>query len=154
MQSRKEVIKNCAAKLFRKKGFKATSMRDIAEEVGIKAASIYNHIDSKHQLLEELLLSIAYLFTKGMKDINHASINTESKLDRLVSLHIRLTVEHTDAIALIVREWIHLKEPAKQKYIQLRDDYENDFKAILESCLLYTSPSPRDATLSRMPSSA
>ena len=25
---------------------------------------------------------------------------------------------------------------------------------LLESCLLYTSPSPRDATLSRMPSSA
>ena len=31
-------------------------------------------------------------------------------------------------------------------WIQLRDDYK--------TCLLYTSPSPRDATLSRMPSSA
>ena len=30
----------------------------------------------------------------------------------------------------------------------------NVVKATFDACLLYTSPSPRDATLSRMPSSA
>ena len=33
-------------------------------------------------------------------------------------------------------------------------DLENDFECIIRSCLLYTSPSPRDRSLSRMPSSA
>ena len=38
----------------------------------------------------------------------------------------------------------------------LFDDSKNDLRALPKtvSCLLYTSPSPRDATLSRMPSSA
>ena len=34
------------------------------------------------------------------------------------------------------------------------DDLENDVEELFSDCLLYTSPSPRDATLSRMPSSA
>ena len=44
-----------------------------------------------------------------------------------------------------------------QKPIQVLekiDEYYKNFNANVHSCLLYTSPSPRDATLSRMPSSA
>ena len=36
----------------------------------------------------------------------------------------------------------------------LTDDTEPDFNQLLTACLLYTSPSPRDRTRSRMPSSA
>ena len=41
--------------------------------------------------------------------------------------------------------------------ISFRDEYEGDFTtrtALIYTCLLYTSPSPRDRSLSRMPSSA
>lgn len=132
MTSRKDVIKSCAARLFRKKGYKATSMRDLAETVGIKAASIYNHIDSKQDLLKELLLEMAHLFTKGMKEVNDCTLNPLEKMEKLIDLHVRLTIEHTDAIALIAGEWIHLEEPALQEYISLRDSYELAFKNIIE----------------------
>lgn len=132
MKSRKSEIKSSAARLFRKKGFKATSMRDIAEAVGIKAASIYNHIRSKQELLEDLLLEIATLFTKEMMAIQNAQLDTQQKLERLIAVHVRLTVEHTDAIALIAGEWVHLEKPAKEKYLKLRDDYELQFKEIIE----------------------
>lgn len=132
MISRKEEIKKTAARLFRKRGYKATSMRDIAEVIGIKAASIYNHIKSKQELLNDLLMEIAILFTKEMATIQNTSLNAQQKMERLIALHVRLTIEHTDAIALIAGEWIHLKEPQKQEYIELRDDYENHFKAIIE----------------------
>ena len=115
MQSRKEVIRSCAARLFRKKGYRATSMRDIAEAVGIKAASIDNHIASKQALLEDLLLKMAHLFSKGMEAISKsAALSSEQKLERLIGLPIRLTVEHTAAIALISGEWVHLESPARE----------------------------------------
>lgn len=132
MISRKEEIKNAAARLFRKRGFKATSMRDIAEAVGIKAASIYNHIKSKQELLSDLLMEIATIFTKEMKLIQNTSLNAQQKLERLIALHVRLTIEHTDAIALIAGEWVHLEEGQKQEYMTLRDDYENHFTTIIE----------------------
>ena len=40
------------------------------------------------------------------------------------------------------------------QYHAMPDTAENDRLAGLEACLLYTSPSPRDGLLSRMPSSA
>ena len=132
MISRKEAIKNAAARLFRKRGFKATSMRDIAEAVGIKAASIYNHIKSKQELLSELLMEIAIIFTKEMRMIQQTSLDAKQKLERLIALHVRLTIEHTDAIALIAGEWVHLEEEEKLQYVQLRDEYENQFKSIIE----------------------
>ena len=132
MISRKEAIKNAAARLFRKRGFKATSLRDIAEAVGIKAASIYNHIKSKQELLSELLMEIAIIFTKEMRMIQQTSLDAKQKLERLIALHVRLTIEHTDAIALIAGEWVHLEEEEKLQYVRLRDEYENQFKSIIE----------------------
>ena len=44
-ETRKEEIIKTAAKLFKEKGYSAVTMRDLASEMGIKAASLYNHID-------------------------------------------------------------------------------------------------------------
>ena len=132
MPSTKENIQRCAAQSFRKKGYKATSMRNIAEDAGIKAPSIYNHFKNKDVILEELLIGIAQEFTKGMKVVQASSISSLKKMEKLIELHVRLTVDHTDAIALITSEWIHLEKPALKKYTRLRDKYEKDFKSIIE----------------------
>lgn len=132
MTTRKENILQISANLFRKKGYKATSMRTIAEAVGMQAASMYNHIKSKQQILEMLLMSMAEHFTEGMIVIKHTERTAEEKLEQLIKLHVKLTIEHTDAIALIAAEWVHLEEPARSEYLKLRTQYERDFKAILE----------------------
>src|SRR5665811_1008169 len=46
-----------------------------------------------------------------------------------------------------VIDWLKEGEPDKENFL-------NDLRAKTEACLLYTSPSPRDRTRSRMPSSA
>ncbi len=43
-ETRKQEIVRKAAKLFKEKGYSAVTMRDIAKDMGIKAASLYNHI--------------------------------------------------------------------------------------------------------------
>ena len=47
-----------------------------------------------------------------------------------------------------------IKKQTKQRILRLIDSAINYYNVLVISCLLYTSPSPRDATLSRMPSSA
>ncbi|MEM9848532.1 MAG: TetR/AcrR family transcriptional regulator [Bacteroidota bacterium] len=135
MKTRRAEILAATARCFRKLGYKATSMEDIANAVGIKAASIYNHFDAtpKQIMLQELSMQIAEQFTKGMKDIKEAALTADQKLERIIALHIRLTVEHTDAIALVTGDWIHLEEPIKSDYLKLRNAYENDLKHILEA---------------------
>jgi len=132
--NRKAIIKNTAARLFRKKGFKATSMQDIADLLDIKAASLYNHIGSKQEILAELCLNIAESFTAGMKDIKLSSLDNIEKLEALVDLHVEMTFRYRDSIALITGEWVHLDEPQLGTYKLQREQYEKDFMSILKSC--------------------
>jgi len=57
--SKREVILIRAATMFKDKGFAASSMRDLAETVGIEAASLYNHIKSKSEILQEIIFHAA-----------------------------------------------------------------------------------------------
>ncbi len=54
MSLTKDKILKTAIMLFSDKGYDKVSMRDIAAEVGIKAASIYNHFSSKHDILRRI----------------------------------------------------------------------------------------------------
>ncbi len=110
-------------------------MRDIAKGVGVEAASLYNHIKSKQEILHELLFDVAGRFTTGMDEISDSSLNPLQKLEKLISLHVRLAVEHTDAVSIIIGEWVHLEEAAKNEYTGLRDTYEEKFKAIIQDCI-------------------
>ena len=134
-KSKKQIIKEQAAGLFRQKGYQATTMRDLANAVGVKAASLYNHVTSKQQILSEILMELAHLFTQGMHDIENAPLNSIQKLEKLVHLHIQMTVEHTNAISIITGEWIHLQEPTFTQYTSLRDSYEQKFKNIITHCI-------------------
>lgn len=131
MKSRRAEILACAARLFREKGYASTSMRDIAKGVGIQGASLYNHIESKQELLSELLMFIANLFTKEMELINKSSSPSVDKIKQLIGLHVHYTAEYTDAISIIASEWVHLEEPVLSKYIGLRTAYEDKFEQII-----------------------
>lgn len=48
-------ILDAAFSLFSEKGFPETSMRDIADAVGVKAASLYNHFSGKQALFSALI---------------------------------------------------------------------------------------------------
>ncbi len=59
----KQKIFETALKLFAKQGYKATTMRQIAKEIGIQQSAIYNHFKSKEAILDAIIdqLSNSYL---------------------------------------------------------------------------------------------
>jgi AcrR family transcriptional regulator len=130
--NRREEILEKAAKLFRKTGYAATTMRMIATATGMEAASLYNHISSKQELLEELLFSVAEEFTGGMDRAEKLNASPLQKLEFLVDLHIDLTLRWPDRIALVTGDWVHLEEPRLSEYTALRTDYEQRFRKLIQ----------------------
>ena len=130
--TKRQQIIHEASRLFREKGFKATSMRDIAKQVEIEAASLYSHIKSKDEILEELVFMIATKFQTGMKSIDESSYRPIQKIKALIAFQIRLVIENPYAIFLQTQALMHLKEPHRNKYQTIRDQYANDFKRIIE----------------------
>ncbi|MEP0263545.1 TetR/AcrR family transcriptional regulator [Dokdonia sp.] len=128
--SRKEQICVKAAQLFKEKGYSAVTMRDLAAAVGIKAASLYNHITSKQQILSEIILDIAQQFTDGIETIATQETDAISKLKAVVSQHITLTADNPYGMAALNNDWMHL-EGKLEYYLKLRSAYEKQFKTIV-----------------------
>jgi len=131
--SRKDVIVSKAASLFREKGFKAASMRDLAEAVGVEAASLYNHIKSKTELLHELCFGVANRFMQHMDEVESKKTSSIAKVEELVRFHINEMVNHYEEVYVSDREWKHLSDPYLSNFQNQRRMYRKRFAAIIET---------------------
>lgn len=129
---RKEVILEKAAHLFRKHGFNATSMRDLAENVGVEAASLYNHINSKAELLQEICFKIANSFTAQLEEIIAADMNAIGKIEAVLRFHIRQMIHNYEEVYVSDREWKHLSDPYLSNFKNQRRTHRQRIAAIIE----------------------
>lgn len=129
--SRKQEILKTAARLFREKGYTAVTMRDLATEIGVKAASLYNHIASKEEILNEVIMTVAESFTDGIEEIRFRESGISEKLTAVIAQHVNLTANHPYQMASLNNDWMHLGE-GKSKYLELRTKYEQHFRTIIK----------------------
>jgi len=131
--NRKSQIVQTAAHLFRKEGYQAVSMRDLADNLGIKAASLYNHISSKEEILALIIMDMARTFSEHIAEVRKNENSSVDKLTEIIDMHLRTTFHKTDVLACMNREWKHLNDDYRKTYLQLRNQYENDFLQIIEN---------------------
>ena len=130
--SKKEFILKKAAQMFREKGFAATSMRDLAETVGIEAASLYNHIRSKNEMLETICFDVANRFTMFMDELDTNNQGSIKKIETLLRFHIKQMIENFEEVIVCDREWKHLDEPYLSNFHNQRRNYRKRFASIIE----------------------
>lgn len=130
-RGKRELILEESAKLFSEKGYTATSMKDIANVLGVEAASLYNHIQSKQEILGVLLLSISKKFYSGIIDIRDSSYPNKEKLKEIIKMHIRVVIEHQDISSLILQDWKHLKDPYYSEFVEKRKVYIEILKEVV-----------------------
>ena len=143
--NRKSDLVAAAAKLFRKKGFDATSTRDIATAVGMRSGSPFYHFKSKGDLLyavmAEGMRSAIEKQQLTLKNANISLLNTEqSKQESRRLLHV-LVRHHfevmlgagSDFIPVMLYEWRSLTPRQRTTMAQLQRDYEAVWLPVLEA---------------------
>jgi AcrR family transcriptional regulator len=129
---RKTEIISIAAKLFKEKGYSAVTMRDIAQAMDIKAASLYNHIKSKQEILVLIIIEIAEEFTNAMSEVVNSEETSIQKLEKIIQLHVDITMRDADALASLNADWMHLADAELLYFIKMREDYEANFRIIIK----------------------
>lgn len=129
---RRTEIRHTAKKLFKERGYAATSMRDLAKAVGIEAASLYNHLTSKEELLNEMCFDIADQFFQAFQAATTAEKNPSRKLKSAIKAHIVVIANNLDASAVFFHEWVFLKEPDLDKFKKMRSQYEQGFRDLVQ----------------------
>ncbi len=121
--SKKEIIIEKAARLFREKGFGAASMRDLAEVVGVEAASLYNHIQSKAEILQAICFKAANEFISHLESVEASSESTLKKMETIIRFHIHMMLDHYEYVYISDHEWRHLPEPYLSNFLNQRRSY-------------------------------
>jgi AcrR family transcriptional regulator len=132
LMTRKEEIVSTASQLFKEKGYNAVSMRDIAHAMGIKAASLYNHIEGKQEILSTLILEVATEFTNGMNTVLKEDSTPLQKIQKIIELHIDITVNYSEGLAALNNDWMHLENEDLEAFVKMREDYEENFRKIIK----------------------
>jgi len=130
--SKKEVIIEKASKLFREKGFGAASMRDLAEHVGVEAASLYNHIQSKSEILQAICFKVANEFLSHLDAVETSPENTLKKIEMIIRFHIRMMMDQYEYVYISDHEWRHLPEPYLSNFLNQRRNYRKSLADLIE----------------------
>ncbi len=132
--SQKEKMLAKASTLFWKKGYGATSMRDIARAYGCKAANIYNFFPNKEALLYEFLSSQMKLIISKIEHLEHdRSMTPVEQLRFLMSRHLHHTLSYSKNSRFLFDVGLDQLSPAKRrKIISLRDAYDRILIKIIQ----------------------
>jgi TetR/AcrR family transcriptional regulator, cholesterol catabolism regulator len=130
-KGRKQQIEEKATELFQEKGYAATSMRDLAQVLGIEAASLYSHIKSKEEILQKTCFQMAEEFFKAWSAVENENSSIAAKMRKAMIVHVQVVTKNTAASAVFFNEWRHLSEPHLGDFLAMRDDYEGRFMQII-----------------------
>ncbi len=134
--TKKDVITQKGAALFRKKGFASSSMRELADNIGVEAPSLYNHIGSKSEILENICFKVAGDFNKHLDKVENDIGNIVSKLENLIRFHIHMMLDKFDEVYVANREWKQLKEPFLSDFLNQRKIYEGRLVKLVNKGIL------------------
>lgn len=103
--SRWAEIVNVAAELFREKGFMATSLEDIASEVGMYKGSLYHYIDSKEDLLLAVVREPAEQILTELRELVSLDLPPAEKIRRITRSHVRVLEDNFACASVYLEEF-------------------------------------------------
>lgn len=101
---RRAELLGIAAKLFATRGYRQTTVRDIADAAGILSGSLYHHFGSKEEMLDEILRGFMGQLLARFTEIEKESADPREALDRLIAHSFTVIHESPHAVALYQNE--------------------------------------------------
>jgi AcrR family transcriptional regulator len=124
-------MKLAATRLIAKHGFEGMNLRMLADDIGVKAGSLYNYIDNKQSLLHELLSDTMREIIDGLDVALAGAPDPLDALQRFVAFHIEFHAVRRDAVFIGNAELRSLSAAQKSDIVALRDAYEARLRWIL-----------------------
>jgi AcrR family transcriptional regulator len=129
--TRRRAIEDAASVLFRRQGYAATSIRDIARALDIQGASLYAHVASKEEVLRSIVDRVATRFERAADEARIDGGDADVLLAALIRAHVAVATADVGEASVFVHEWRHLSEPRRAAVLARRDAYEACFREVI-----------------------
>jgi AcrR family transcriptional regulator len=128
-----KAITTAAIDLFFKHGYEAATLRDVADKVGLKVASLYNYIPSKQDLLFTIMFDVMQDLRRDVEQAVAVESDPVQRLCAAVRTHVRFHASRTKEVFVGNSELRSLTPRNRTKIIRQRDEYEAIFRDLIES---------------------
>jgi AcrR family transcriptional regulator len=114
---RRDHLVKLAAELFARKGFQATTVREIAEEAGILSGSLYHHFDSKETIVDEVLATFLDDLIARYRAALETGGDPRTVLSEMVRIGFGTLEPHRAAITVMQNDWNYLRQFERFNYL-------------------------------------
>jgi AcrR family transcriptional regulator len=119
LDSRQEILRT-AARLFKQRGYDATSMNDVAAALKLSKGGLYHHFQSKDEILYEIMNHAMEITQERVLNPVRGIADPEERLRALIRLHIEVVLSPRDREITVMLHENHPLPPALRKRINAR----------------------------------
>lgn len=119
---RRDHLVKLAAEIFARKGFQATTVREIATEAGILSGSLYHHFDSKETIVDEVLSTFLDDLIARYRSAIERGGDPRSVLSEMVRIGFGTLEPHRAAITVMQNDWNYLRQIGRFGYLVRAED--------------------------------
>ena len=107
-----------AGELFAQKGYRATTVREIADAAGILSGSLYHHFDSKESIGDEILSSFINEVLADYRAAVASAGSPRAVLEQIVHSTSRTLSRHRAALAMLQNDWSYFSTQPRFGYLR------------------------------------
>lgn len=131
-KTNRDRIFKTAISLFSARGFRGTSIRDIANEMHISISNIYHHFGNKEGLLVAILMHSSERLVENLKQVSEQALPPKEKLKRLLETHIRLAGTYTEETKIFFLDEEHLSDEGEAVNRKIQRQIYGFYKNVLQ----------------------
>jgi len=121
-----------ATQLFGEVGYERTTVREIAKRMGVQSGSLYSHISSKNEMLEQIVHRIGMEFIARAEAAIVQNDDAEAQLRQFVVQHLIVLHAYKAAVSVYFNEWKKLDAESQRSIVKMRKHYEDLLAGIIE----------------------
>ncbi len=133
---RRKELTRLAAQLFVQEGFDRTTVRMLAQEMGIKSGSLFHHFRDKQEILtaviEEGTQNALVIARDALARCDHSA---SARLHAMARAHLETLLTDRNAHVVALYEWRRLDPEARSHLSHLRDAYEALWEQVIDEAL-------------------
>jgi AcrR family transcriptional regulator len=107
-----------AGELFAQKGYRATTVREIADAAGILSGSLYHHFDSKESIGDEILSTFINEVLADYRAAAASAGSPRAVLEQIVHSTSRTLSRHRAALAMLQNDWSYFSTQPRFAYLR------------------------------------
>lgn len=122
-----------AAYLFHKQGYAKTTVRELAQFIGIQSGSLFHHFKTKDDILANVMEQTIIYNNACLERAIANSQQPEQQLRALIKAELgAISGDTGSAMAVLVYEWFALSPENQKKLLKLRNDYEGIWLNVIQ----------------------